>query len=258
MPVRLKRPNSKDLALKPWKRCGGAARPFYRLGEAGSSSDRSLRDPSAGEEIPPFADPSLSRSNVTPELHRWPCSPLRPKPFLSRDKVAAVLHVQPVGIGPVLVDAAPGIGPIVVDLTAEHVAADAPHGLVLTKTGATTSHRVTARGGEISLLPTVFGIPYPSNRSWIRSRIWECTRSRLHGQKSPNGFVGRVAMSLISMVSSSRSSSRTSVLGFTFGNCCGLGQTTLYHLKAGWPVTTCANRCAPSNSMCCAWTGVRP
>jgi hypothetical protein len=41
---------------------------------------------------------------------------------LGRDKVAAVLQVQPVGISPVLVNAAPGIGPIIVDLTTEQMA----------------------------------------------------------------------------------------------------------------------------------------
>ena len=43
------------------------------------------------------------------------------------------MNVQPIGVGPVLMDAAPGIGPVVIDLTAEQVAADAPHVFVFTQ-----------------------------------------------------------------------------------------------------------------------------
>jgi hypothetical protein len=52
---------------------------------------------------------------------------LRTQPFLGRDEVSAVLHVQAIGVGPVFMNTAPRIGPVVIDLTAEQVAANAPH-----------------------------------------------------------------------------------------------------------------------------------
>src|SRR5256885_5765263 len=62
---------------------------------------------------------------------RRPLAPLRDQPVLGRDQVGAVLHVQPIGVRPVLVYATPRIRPVVVDLAAEEMASDAPHVLVL-------------------------------------------------------------------------------------------------------------------------------
>ena len=58
-------------------------------------------------------------------------SPHCDRALLPPNEVGAVGEIEPVAVGPMLVDAAPGIGPVVVDLAAEHVAADAPHVLVL-------------------------------------------------------------------------------------------------------------------------------
>src|SRR4051812_18605985 len=66
-------------------------------------------------------------ADVTDELLRRTPSPLRTKSFLGRNEVAAVMNIQPVGVGPMLVNPAPRISPVVVDLTAEKVTADPPH-----------------------------------------------------------------------------------------------------------------------------------
>src|SRR5579862_2706041 len=71
------------------------------------------------------------RAGVTDEFLRRPLAPLRPQRFFGGNEIGAIGEVEAIAVGPVLVDAAPGIGPIVIDLAAEHVAADAPHMLVL-------------------------------------------------------------------------------------------------------------------------------
>ena len=53
------------------------------------------------------------------------------EPLFGRDKIAAIVDIQAVGVGPVLVNTAPRISPVVVHLTSQQVAAYAPHMLVL-------------------------------------------------------------------------------------------------------------------------------
>src|SRR5690349_19448401 len=71
--------------------------------------------------------PACSGADVTDELLRRSCSPLRAETFLGRDEVAAITGVQPIRVRPMLMHATPGIGPVVIDLTAKQVAADSPH-----------------------------------------------------------------------------------------------------------------------------------
>src|SRR5580765_3108207 len=71
------------------------------------------------------------RDHPIEESLRRPLAPLGNQSVVGRDQVRAVLRVQPVGVGPVLVYAAPWIRPVVVDLAAEQMAPDAPHVLVL-------------------------------------------------------------------------------------------------------------------------------
>src|SRR5262245_14808424 len=90
------------------------APPVARAGGAATStSERALRDHAIEEPL------------------RRALAPLRDEPVFRGDQVRAVLHVEPVRVGPVLVHAAPRIRPIVVDLAAEEMPADAPHVLVL-------------------------------------------------------------------------------------------------------------------------------
>src|SRR6266436_4897157 len=49
------------------------------------------------------------RTDALDELLRRPLAPLRSKPFLGRQQVRSVLHVQAVGVRPVLVHAAPRV-----------------------------------------------------------------------------------------------------------------------------------------------------
>src|ERR1051325_7470378 len=58
-------------------------------------------------------------------------APLRAQAFLRGEQVGRRARVQHIGIGPVLVHAAPRILPVVVDLAAEQMPADAPDVLVL-------------------------------------------------------------------------------------------------------------------------------
>ena len=67
---------------------------------------------------------------MTQETVRRPVAPLRLEAFLGADEIAAIGRVQPVGVGPALMHAAPGIAPVVVDLAAQQVATDAPEVLV--------------------------------------------------------------------------------------------------------------------------------
>src|SRR3989442_8221642 len=70
-------------------------------------------------------------TDVLYEPLRRVLAPLAPEPFLRRQEIAAALRVEPVGVRPTLVDAAPRIGPVVVDLAAEQVPPHAPHVVVL-------------------------------------------------------------------------------------------------------------------------------
>src|ERR1700749_2003106 len=72
----------------------------------------------------------MSGADVAPEFLRRPGAPLRSEALLGRHQGAAVMGVQPVGVGPVLVDTTPWICPVVVHLAAQQMAADAPHVLV--------------------------------------------------------------------------------------------------------------------------------
>src|SRR5216684_7841299 len=72
-----------------------------------------------------------SRAGMADEALGRALAPLRLEALLGAQQVAAVGGVQPVGIGPALVHAAPRVGPVVVDLAAQQMAADAPHVLVL-------------------------------------------------------------------------------------------------------------------------------
>src|SRR5215813_13214600 len=72
-----------------------------------------------------------SRANALDELLRRALAPLRDQSLLGRQQVGSVLHVEPIGVGPVLVHSSPRVGPVVVDLAAEEVPADAPHVFVL-------------------------------------------------------------------------------------------------------------------------------
>src|SRR5262252_1303613 len=80
--------------------------------------------------VPPLTGRPLSDYAIEESLGR-PLAPLRDEPVVSRDQIRAVLLVQPVGVGPVLVHAAPRVGPVVVDLAAQEMPADPPHVLVL-------------------------------------------------------------------------------------------------------------------------------
>src|SRR2546428_7021912 len=70
-------------------------------------------------------------TDVLYEPLRRVLAPLAPEPFLRRQEIAAALRVEPVGVRPTLVDAAPRIGPVVVDLAAEQMPPHAPHVVVL-------------------------------------------------------------------------------------------------------------------------------
>src|SRR5580700_6114909 len=70
-------------------------------------------------------------AHVIDEFLRRPLAPLRPQRFFGGNEIGAVGEIEAVAVGPMLVDAAPRIGPVVVDLAAQHMAADAPHVLVL-------------------------------------------------------------------------------------------------------------------------------
>src|SRR5208282_2238809 len=73
------------------------------------------------------------RYRVLDEFLRHGVTPLREEPIPGRNLVGGRAGVEDVGVGPVLVDPAPGIVPVIVDLGAEHVAADAPDMLVLAR-----------------------------------------------------------------------------------------------------------------------------
>src|SRR5262245_25934994 len=62
-----------------------------------------------------------SGADVLDEFLRRRVAPLRHQRLLGRQDVGAVLDVEAVAVGPVLVHAAPRIGPVVVDLAAEQV-----------------------------------------------------------------------------------------------------------------------------------------
>src|SRR5688572_20367795 len=72
-----------------------------------------------------------SGHRVRDELLRRRTAPLRGQALFGAQQVGRVVDVQHIGIGPVLVHAAPGILPVVVDLAAQQVPADAPDMLVL-------------------------------------------------------------------------------------------------------------------------------
>ena len=55
---------------------------------------------------------------------------MRDQAVFGGDQVRAVADIDPVGVGPMLVRAAPRIGPVVVDLAAKEMPAQAPHVLV--------------------------------------------------------------------------------------------------------------------------------
>src|SRR5947207_1341938 len=68
---------------------------------------------------------------VLDELLRRVVTPLADERFFRRQQVTRRARVEPVGVGPALVHAAPRIAPVVVDLAAEEMPAHAPHVLVL-------------------------------------------------------------------------------------------------------------------------------
>src|SRR5215213_4824706 len=72
-----------------------------------------------------------SGAGVADEALGRPLAPLRLEALLDTQQMATVGRVQPVGVGPALVHAAPRVGPVIIDLAAQQVAADAPHVLVL-------------------------------------------------------------------------------------------------------------------------------
>src|SRR5262245_37090327 len=80
--------------------------------------------------IPPLTGLPLCDHAIEESLG-WALAPLRDETVVSRDEIRAVLLVQPVGVGPVLVHPAPRVGPVVVDLAAQEMPADPPHVLVL-------------------------------------------------------------------------------------------------------------------------------
>src|SRR5438876_3563647 len=65
------------------------------------------------------------------ELLRRVLAPLADERLLGGEQRARRARVQPIGVGPALVHAAPRIAPVVVDLAAEQMPPDAPHVLVL-------------------------------------------------------------------------------------------------------------------------------
>src|SRR5262245_38686732 len=96
--------------------------------EAAAASTTRRRSRSG--RVPPLTGLPLRDHAIEESLGRT-LSPLRDEPVVSRDQVRAVLLVQPVGVGPVLVHPAPRVGPVVIDLAAQEMPADPPHVLVL-------------------------------------------------------------------------------------------------------------------------------
>src|SRR5438874_1322564 len=66
-------------------------------------------------------------AHVLDELLRRVVTPLADERFFRRQQVTRRARVEPVGVGPALVHAAPRIAPVVVDLAAEEMPAHAPH-----------------------------------------------------------------------------------------------------------------------------------
>src|SRR5262245_12725716 len=79
--------------------------------------------------------PPSSLADVADELLGGILPPLTHERLLGRQEIRAAPGVEPVGVGPSLVDAPPGVGPVVVDLAAEEVPSHAPHVLVLAEAG---------------------------------------------------------------------------------------------------------------------------
>src|SRR5690242_4159532 len=101
------------------------------LGANCRSASRAADELAGGLDMVTPSRLDVSRAGVADEALRRPVAPLRAQALLGADQVAAVGGVEPIGVGPALVHAAPRILPVVVDLAAQQMAADAPHVLVL-------------------------------------------------------------------------------------------------------------------------------
>src|SRR5262245_48542316 len=104
---------------------------------SGTTSGRSSAPTASGwpETPPSFAARagrmSGLRGHVVDELLGRIGAPLTDEGLLDREEVRAAPGIQTVGIGPLLVDPAPGVAPVIVDLAAQEMAAHALHVLVL-------------------------------------------------------------------------------------------------------------------------------
>src|SRR5919198_5310778 len=74
------------------------------------------------------------RHCVRDEFVRRRTAPLRAQALFGRKQVRWRIDIEHIGVGPVLVHAAPRILPVIVDLAPEQVPADAPDVLVLSST----------------------------------------------------------------------------------------------------------------------------
>src|ERR1700686_4249564 len=114
---------------------------FYSLrlvGRVGGGSGGEARALTSATYLPtPTPAPPHKRegkelhAHVIDEFLRRPLAPLRPQRFFRGNEIGTVGEIEAIAVGPMLVDAAPWIGPVVIDLAAQHMAADAPHVLVL-------------------------------------------------------------------------------------------------------------------------------
>src|SRR2546425_8740423 len=96
-------------------------------------------------------------THVPDELLRRALAPLAPQRLVRRQQMRAALGVQAIGVGPPFMYAAPRVGPVVVNLTAEEMAADAPHVLVLAESHqilVILEHRVDVRHLEREMVQT--------------------------------------------------------------------------------------------------------
>src|SRR5215510_3476049 len=101
-------------------------------------------------------------ADVPDELLRWALAPLAPQRLVRRQQMRAAVHVQAIGVGPAFVYTTPRVGPVVVDLTAEEMAADAPHVLVLAESHqilVILEHRVDVRHLEREMIQTRALVP---------------------------------------------------------------------------------------------------
>src|SRR5580700_6271391 len=110
--------------------------PLWGGWGGGREAMRARRRSQLTSRPPPLPLPTGGRgkksyTHMIDEFLRRPFAPLRPQCFFGGDEIGAVGEVEPVAVGPMLMDAAPRIGPVVIDLAAQHMTADAPHVLVL-------------------------------------------------------------------------------------------------------------------------------